>query len=154
MAVAKRSLGRPLLLLGIVSCWLLGDFAYSRWVVHQIEQWEAGVVWTSSQVQDSAQPYVLSGGRTALLLVHGFNDSPRAYRFLAPALAATGYTVSVPRLPGFGERVSKTSVVTFNDWIDAIRAEAKALRARSDHVIVIGHSRNCSDEKMRNSLAL
>lgn len=140
MAVAKRSSVRPLLLLGIAGCWLLGDFAYSRWVVHQIEQWEESVAWTSSQVQDSAQPYVLSGGRTALLLVHGFNDSPRAYRFVAPALAARGYTVSVLRLPGFGERVSEASTVTFSDWVDAIRAEAQSLRTHSDHVVVVGHS--------------
>lgn len=38
----------------------------------------------------------------AVLLLHGFNDSPQSMAYLAERLHAAGYTVHAPRLPGHG----------------------------------------------------
>lgn len=142
MATGKPtgSLLRRALVVGVVACWLLGDFAYSRWVLHRVAQWESSVVWEPDGVQRAALPYELGEGRTAVVLVHGFNDSPRAFRFMAPALAARGYTVAVPRLPGFGVRAGEAPEVKFGDWLDAVRGEVQRLRPRFDHVVLVGHS--------------
>jgi carboxylesterase len=50
-----------------------------------------------------AAPITLTGtnGR-AVLLVHGFNDTPQSVAYLARRLQSAGYTVHAPRLPGHG----------------------------------------------------
>lgn len=128
------------LTLGIVVIWLAGDFAHSQWVHARIERWEASVAWNADGVQQSAIAYETGRGRIALLLIHGFNDSPRAYHLMAPALAELGFAVRVSRLPGFGLRASDAQEWTYADWIQATVAEASALRMRFDKVVLVGHS--------------
>ena len=42
------------------------------------------------------------GGAHAVLLVHGFGDTPQTLGYLARDLHARGYTVRAPLLPGHG----------------------------------------------------
>lgn len=50
-----------------------------------------------------AQAFRLEGNNgEAVILVHGFNDTPQSMRYLAQRLHAAGYTVEVPRLAGHG----------------------------------------------------
>ncbi|MGH3125512.1 MAG: alpha/beta hydrolase, partial [Streptosporangiaceae bacterium] len=49
-------------------------------------------------VMPGAEPYFHSGGRTGVLLCHGFTGSPGSLRPWAEYLAAAGLTVSLPRL--------------------------------------------------------
>ena len=88
-----------------------------------------------------AQPFEhdASGGR-AVLLVHGGGDTPQTLRYLADALHARGYAVRAPLLPGHGRTIRHFTDVTADAWLQAVRAEYRALRARYPWVGVIGVS--------------
>jgi carboxylesterase len=58
----------------------------------------------------------LGSGRKACLLMHGFTGSPWDLAPLAEALAAQGYYVRVPRLPGHGTTPEAMLNVTHQDW--------------------------------------
>src|SRR5262249_23043812 len=79
-------------------------------------------------------------GNAAILLVHGFNDSPRVYDRMAPVLAEAGFTVRVMRLPGFAVRIAETRRVRQEDWLGAVRDELELLRADHQFVFAAGHS--------------
>ncbi|MBA3854737.1 MAG: hypothetical protein C0503_09985 [Gemmatimonas sp.] len=76
----------------------------------------------------------------ALLLVHGYNDSPASLDDMARALHAAGWTVRLPLLPGHGR-----SLEAWDDWrgteaVALVREEYAALRARYGTVVVGGLS--------------
>ena len=88
-----------------------------------------------------AEPFELhaSGGR-AVLLVHGGGDTPQTLRYLADVLHARGYAVRAPLLPGHGRALRDFTNVTADAWLDAVRAEYRALRARYPWVGLVGLS--------------
>jgi carboxylesterase len=79
-------------------------------------------------------------GPRSLLLVHGGGDTPQTLRYLADVLHARGYTVRAPLLPGHGRTVRDFVAVTADAWLDAVRAEYRALRERYPWVGVVGLS--------------
>ena len=80
-------------------------------------------------------------GNRAVLLIHGFNDTPQSMKYLAMALHRAGWTVSVPRLPGHGvglrvmARESRARL-----WTAAVAAAYAELRATHTTVMVCGQS--------------
>jgi carboxylesterase len=82
---------------------------------------------------DGAQtaPFELGEGREACLLLHGFTGSPWEMRPLGEALAARGYHVRCPLLPGHGATPEALLHVGERDWLEA--AEAEAARALAGH---------------------
>lgn len=91
-------------------------------------------------VQASAEPFHARGGRTGVLLVHGFTGSPYSMRPWAEALAADGYTVSVPRLPGHGTTWQAMNNTTWRDWYTAAGRGLDRLLEQCDEVFVAGLS--------------
>jgi carboxylesterase len=88
-----------------------------------------------------AQPFeVHAPGGRAVLLVHGGGDTPQTVRYLADVLHARGYAVRAPLLPGHGRTLRHFADVTADAWLDSVRAEYRALRARYSWVGVIGVS--------------
>lgn len=55
----------------------------------------------------------------AVLLLHGFTGSPWEVRPLGEVLAANGYHVYAPRLPGHGTQPEAMAWVTHRDWEQA-----------------------------------
>src|SRR6202034_3012129 len=53
-------------------------------------------------IMPGAEPYSSRGDRRGALVVHGLTGCPQSMRPLAPAFAAAGFTVELPRLPGHG----------------------------------------------------
>jgi carboxylesterase len=88
-----------------------------------------------------AQPFELDApaGR-AVLLVHGGGDTPQTLRYLADVLHARGYAVRAPLLPGHGRTLRDFTNVAADAWLDAVRSEYRAMRARYSWVGVIGLS--------------
>lgn len=87
----------------------------------------------------AARSYVADPHR-ALLLIHGYNDSPASLDDIARAIHAAGWTVRLPLLPGHGR-----SLEAWDDWrgdeaVAAVRAEYAALRATHATVVVGGLS--------------
>jgi esterase/lipase len=64
-------------------------------------------------------------GSTALLLVHGINFSPIAYRNFGPALAQRGFKCRAMRLPGFAQHVQDYAGFKYPEWIAAVDREVQ-----------------------------
>ena len=72
-------------------------------------------------------PFELGNGQTACLLLHGFTGSPWEVRPLGEYLAAKGYFVRAPRLPGHGTTPEAMEMVTYHDWLKTAEDELFAL---------------------------
>lgn len=86
-----------------------------------------------------ARTYVAPGSR-ALLLIHGYNDSPRSLDGMARRLHAAGWTVRLPLLPGHGRSLEAWDAWTADAAIALVRREYDALRATHATVVVGGIS--------------
>lgn len=76
----------------------------------------------------------------AVLLLHGFGDTPRTLEYLARALAESGYTVHAPLLPGHGRTLDAFSRTRAKEWITAARDAYAELRGTHPSVSVMGLS--------------
>ena len=63
-----------------------------------------------------AEPFSQPGGPSGVLVLHGFTANPQSVRPQAEALAAAGYTVDVPLLPGHGTIVEDMIPTRWADW--------------------------------------
>ena len=91
---------------------------------------------------DEAQtaPFALGEGTEACLLLHGFTGSPWEMRPLGEALAARGYHVRCPLLPGHGGTPEALVHVGERDWQEAVEAEATRALAGHRRLYVAGLS--------------
>jgi carboxylesterase len=88
-----------------------------------------------------AGPIDLPGTRPgAVLLLHGYNDSPQSLKFMAAALHARGWSVRVPLLPGHGRRLQDWAATCAAEWEEAARTELAALQRAHADVAVGGLS--------------
>ncbi len=93
--------------------------------------------------QDEHQPFRKSARgamRGAALLVHGFPGTPADMRPLAASLAAAGWDVDAPLLPGFGPEIITLPNRRHAEWRDTVVERVRSLREEHDRVIVVGHS--------------
>jgi esterase/lipase len=91
-------------------------------------------------VRVGCEDFTVGSGETALLLVHGINDSPAIYIKMAPRLAEKGFTCRAMRLPGFAMPIDDYAATTHEQWIKAIGREADALRRTHSRVCLVAHS--------------
>ncbi|QXC63106.1 alpha/beta fold hydrolase [Aquihabitans sp. G128] len=87
-----------------------------------------------------AEPWSHAGGPAGALVLHGFTGNPGSMRGLAEALAAAGFTVELPLLPGHGTKVEDMIPTGFPDWLAAAEAAYQSLAARCEQVVVVGLS--------------
>jgi carboxylesterase len=88
-----------------------------------------------------AEPINLEGTRAgAVLLLHGYNDSPQSVASLASTLHAHGWSVRVPLLPGHGRTLRAFAASSAREWVEAAREEFAALRSMHADVAVGGLS--------------
>lgn len=91
-----------------------------------------------------AEPWSATGrgseGRVGVLLVHGFTGNPLATRPLGQRLAADGYCVEVPLLPGHGTSHRDLAGTQYDDWAGAVGRVLDRLVATCDQVVLVGHS--------------
>jgi carboxylesterase len=88
-----------------------------------------------------AEPLHLAGeGGRAVLVVHGFGDTPQSVGELARALHAEGWTVHVPLLPGHGRSLAAFAASGAAEWRQAVREAHATLAARHAAVALVGQS--------------
>ncbi len=92
------------------------------------------------QVQPAAEPFSAAGGRTGVLLVHGFTGSPASMVPWAQSLADDGFSVEVPRLPGHGTRWQELNRTRWTDWYAEASTALDRLGASCDEVFLCGLS--------------
>lgn len=74
------------------------------------------------------------------LVLHGFTGNPGSMRGVAEALAAAGYHVEMPLLPGHGTTVADMLPTRWADWSAAAEAAYQTLAARVEKLVVVGLS--------------
>ena len=78
--------------------------------------------------------------RSGALVIHGLTSNPDAMRGIAKALAAAGFHVELPLLPGHGTVMEDLVPVRWSDFVDTAEAAYAKLAARVDKVVVVGLS--------------
>jgi carboxylesterase len=120
--------------------WLGGDLAYSLIVKHLYSRWESGIERDAEGVRVGCREFTLGEGADAVLLIHGFGDSPAVFQLMAPALAAKGFTCHGLRLPLYGQSMSQYRRTSAVQWRDAARSAITELRGRHRRVYLLAHS--------------
>ena len=87
-----------------------------------------------------AEPWSHDGGPLGALCLHGFTGSPSSMRPVARAMAAAGFTVELPRLPGHGTAVEDMMTTAWADWTAAVAEAYERLAARTERQVVAGLS--------------
>ena len=85
-------------------------------------------------------PFSLPGGKTGVLLIHGYTGSPTEMRWVAESLHARGLTVAAPLLPGHGATPEAMNRCRWTDWAGHVENALADLRSRCDRVFVAGLS--------------
>jgi alpha-beta hydrolase superfamily lysophospholipase len=125
----------------ILASWLLLNLLHRGYVAARRAAWERGVTRDADGLLPLGREYTLGGGPFALLMVHGFADSPRAWHRLARRLAADGrFTCRAMRLPGAMEPAGAAARQSLALWREAVDTEIEALRATGAAVWPTGHS--------------
>jgi carboxylesterase len=73
-------------------------------------------------------------------VLHGFTGNPSSMRGVAEALAAAGFAVELPRLPGHGSSVEDLLTTDFADWSATVEEAYLELAGRTDSLVVVGLS--------------
>ncbi|MGY1913874.1 alpha/beta hydrolase [Blastococcus sp. SYSU DS0973] len=97
------------------------------------------------EVMPGAEPFDFPGGdgpegRTGVLLVHGFTGTPMSMRPWGEHLAAEGFAVRCPLLPGHGTRWQDCNTSTSDQWTATVEGAFDELAAVCDRVFVAGLS--------------
>ncbi|MEP6764980.1 MAG: alpha/beta fold hydrolase [Gemmatimonadaceae bacterium] len=88
-----------------------------------------------------AEPIELTASASrAVLLIHGFGDTPQSVKPLALALNAAGWAVSVPLLAGHGRPLRQYAAARREDWIREVTARYDELNSQYEVVVVCGIS--------------
>ena len=85
-------------------------------------------------------PFIFEGGRTGILLVHGYKATPAEMRPLAKFLHYKGYTVAGPLLPGHNTDPRDANKFTWKNWVDSIEKSYFEMTRRCEQVFIGGES--------------
>ena len=94
----------------------------------------------TTAIMPGCESFAAENGPLGVLVLHGFTGNPASMRPLAELIAAAGYSVELPRLPGHGTTVEDMKTTTWSDWSGATLVAYDDLRARCDKVAVVGLS--------------
>ena len=89
---------------------------------------------------DGAVAVTHPGGRTGVLLCHGYTGTPQSLGDWPRVLAAAGFSVECPLLPGHGSHWRDMAPTRWTDWYGAVDVAFADLRSRCDQVFVMGLS--------------
>lgn len=111
-------------------------------LAHQVERaFERAHPRNAAGIIIGAEPIFLRGVRPgAVLVLHGYNDSPQAVSTLASALHGAGWTVRAPLLPGHARTLDAFARSRAVHWEAAVRAELGTLMQAHSDVAVCGLS--------------
>ncbi|SDC59070.1 alpha/beta hydrolase [Nocardioides lianchengensis] len=87
-----------------------------------------------------ARPELTGGRRVGVLVSHGFTGQPASVKPWGEHLAAQGYAVEVPRLPGHGTTWQEMNRTTWDDWYGELTRVFDKLCLENDAVVVGGLS--------------
>lgn len=89
---------------------------------------------------NGAEPFLLKGGETGCLLLHGYTGTPFEMRMLADFLHDAGCTVLAPRLFGHATRPEDMLRARWQDWMASVEDGLNLLRGCTRQQVVMGLS--------------
>jgi carboxylesterase len=92
------------------------------------------------QLLPGAEPFSADGGTVGFVLSHGFTGTPASMRPWAEQLAAAGFTVRLPRLPGHGTTWQDANKSRWQEWYAEVERAYDEVAARCEHVFGAGLS--------------
>jgi carboxylesterase len=87
-----------------------------------------------------AEPFSADGSPIGVVVSHGFTGSPVSMRPWAEQLAAAGFTVRLPLLPGHGTSWQDLNTRKWPEWYAAIESTYQELTDRCEQVFAVGLS--------------
>lgn len=88
----------------------------------------------------SGETFFWHAGPVGILLLHGFTATTAEVRPLAVSLAAQGYTILAPLLPGHNTTPADLNSIRWQDWVEAAESAYITIRQHCQIVIVGGES--------------
>jgi carboxylesterase len=122
---------------GAAAAWALVRGAVARRVEREVTRRQT---LGADGILPGAASIALDAGPRAVLVLHGFGDTPQSVRPLADGLHARGWTVRAPLLPGHGRTLQALARTGRHEWMAEARASFEALRASHATVAVVGQS--------------
>ncbi len=93
-----------------------------------------------TSIAPGAQPFLLPGGQTGVLVLHGYGGSIADYRQFSDELNRRGFTVMGMRLAGHGESLEALRQTSAPDWQRSVRIAAETLLEHCSEIVVVGSS--------------
>ena len=128
------------LLIATPVLFLAADLLYALAVHRLYRRWEATIERDAEGVRVGCREFILGDGEDAVLLVHGFGDSPAVFVRMAPALAEMGFTCHGLRLPQFAVPMARYRTTSAAQWREAVQSAVAELRRRHRRVFLLAHS--------------
>jgi len=91
----------------------------------------------TAAIISGAEPESIDGGPNGALVLHGFTGNCNSMRGVAHALAAAGFAVELPLLPGHGTTVEDMNTTSWSDWSAAAEEALEKLEARVPGKVVV-----------------
>ena len=128
-------------LLTLIGLWLAANLLHAAWVQTRRYCWERRIARDADGLLPHAAAFTAGEGTTALLLIHGFADTPRIWKRMADRLAASGtVTCRAMRLPCSAQPAAQARHQSLARWRQAVDEELDRLSAKHTDVWVAGHS--------------
>ena len=89
---------------------------------------------------EGAEPFLMRGGSTGILLIHGFTGLPAELLLLGEYLNRAGFTVLGVRLAGHGTSELDLARTTREDWLNSALDGCEILSGLCEKIYVVGHS--------------
>lgn len=95
----------------------------------------------TAQTIPTTEPFFLPGGRTGILLIHGFTGTPKEMRWMGEYLnRELGSTCLGARLAGHATRPKDMIRSRWTDWTASVEDGYNLLRGAADEVYLVGLS--------------
>ena len=95
----------------------------------------------NTQTIPTTEPFFLPGGRTGILLIHGFTGTPKEMRWMGEYLnRELGFTCLGIRLAGHATRPKDMVRSRWTDWTASVEDGYNLLRGAVDEVYLVGLS--------------
>jgi carboxylesterase len=93
-----------------------------------------------SQFLPTTEPFFFHGGRTGVLLIHGFTGTPKEMRWMAEYLNQQGLTCLGIRLNGHGTDIEEMRRSRWTDWTASVEDGFHLLSGSVDRIFLVGLS--------------
>ncbi len=95
----------------------------------------------TEKMQGAGETQIFAQGRSpSVVAFHGFGGTAAELMPLLDRVAGAGYAVDAALLPGHGTSATLLQDTTFDDWVEASRARARAAAATHGRVVLLGFS--------------